>query len=64
MPKVGNKMDTKSGEQFLIIQEIIETNKQEDDDKYMKTAEKQMKTKEKLTQFTENLQVLTDLTMD
>ena len=64
MPKGGNKMDTKSDEHFLIIQETIETNKQEADDKDMKTAEKQMKTDEKLTQLTENLQVLTTLTMD
>ena len=64
MPKGGNKMDTKSDEQFLIIQETIEANNQESDDKEMKTAEKQMKTDEKLTQLTENLQVLTALTID
>ena len=57
-------MDTKSGEQFLIIQETIETNKQEDNDKDMNTAEKQMKIDDKLTQFTENLHVLIELTID
>ena len=64
MPKVSNKMDPKSDEHFLIIQETIEANNKEADDKDMKTAEKQMKTDEKLTQLTENLQVLTALTMD
>ena len=38
-------MDTKSDEHSLIIQANIESNKQEDD-------EKQMKTNEKLTQLT------------
>ena len=57
-------MDTKSDEHFLIIQEIIDSNKQEADDKEMKTAEKQMNTDEKLTQLIENLQVLASLTMD
>ena len=64
MPKGGNKMDTKNEEHILIIQETIESNKQEADDKDMKTAEKQMNTDDKLTQLTENLQVLTALTMD
>ena len=45
-------MDTKSNEQFLIIEATIEANNQEAD-------EKQMKTDEKLTLITENLQVLT-----
>ena len=57
-------MDTKSDEQLPIIQETIEANKQDADDKYMKTAEKLMKTDEKITQLTENLQVFTVLTMD
>ena len=64
MPKGGNKMDTKSDEHLLIIQETIESNNQEADDNDMKTAEKQINTDEKLTQLTENLQVLTELTMD
>ena len=33
-------MDTKSDEQLLIIQATIESNKQEADDKQMKTDEK------------------------
>ena len=45
-------MDTKSDEHFLIIQATIEANKQEADEKQMKTAEKKMKTYEKLTQIT------------
>ena len=57
-------MDTKSDEQFLVIQSNIESNKQEADKKDMKTAEKKMKTDEKLTQLTENLQVLIALIMD
>ena len=44
MPKLGNKMDTKSDEQFLIIQETIDANNQEADDKDMKNAEKLMNT--------------------
>ena len=57
-------MDTKYDKQFLIIQATIESNKQEADEKKMNTTDKQMKTDEKLTQITENLQVLTVLTMD
>ena len=45
MPKGGNKMDIKSDEQFLIIQDTIEANKQE-------VAGKQMKNDEKITQLT------------
>ena len=48
-------MDTKSDEQILIVQSTIESNKQEADEKQMKTAEKEMKTDEKLTLLTENL---------
>ena len=29
MPKVGNKMDTKSDEHFVIIQDTIEANKKD-----------------------------------
>ena len=47
-------MDTKSDEQFLVIEATIESNKQEAD-------KNQMKTDEKLTLLTENLQVLTEL---
>ena len=50
-------MDNKSNEQLLIIQSTVESNKQE-------TNEKQMKTDEKLAQITENLKVLTALMMD
>ena len=57
-------MDTKSDEQLLIIEANIESNKQEADDKDMKTAEKKMNTDEKLTHLTENLQVLTAIIMD
>ena len=45
-------MDTKSDEQFLIIQAIIEANKQETDEKEIRTAEKKIKTYEKITQPT------------
>ena len=57
-------MDTKSDEQFLVVQATIEANKQQDDEKQMKASEKQIKTDEKLTQITENLQVLTAFMMD
>ena len=40
MPKGGNKMDTKSDEQFLGIEANIETNKQESDKNHNKTDEK------------------------
>ena len=50
-------MDTKSDEQFLIIQDTFEANKQE-------AAEKKMKTDEKITQLTENLNNLTAFMMD
>ena len=42
---MGNKMDNKSDEQFLIIQFTIDSNKQE-------TYEKQMNTDDKLTHIT------------
>ena len=45
-------MDKKSDEQFLIIQAKIYANKQENN-------EKKIKTDEKLTQITEDLKVLT-----
>ena len=57
-------MDNNSDEQLLIIQATVEANKQEADEKQMKTAEKKMKTDEKLTQITENLRVLTAFMMD
>ena len=57
-------MDTKSDEQFLIIQATIEANKQEADQKQMNTADKKMKTYEKLTQHTETLNNLTAFMMD
>ena len=50
-------MDTKSYEQFLIIQSKIESTKQESDDK-------QMKTDEKLTQLTESFNNFTAFMMD
>ena len=37
MPKGGNKMDTKSYEQFLVVEATIETNKQEADKNHKKT---------------------------
>ena len=52
MQKGGNNVDNKSDEQFLIIQSLIEANRQE-------TDEKQMNTDEKLTKITEDLKVLT-----
>ena len=33
IPKGGNKMDTKSDDQFIILQATIESNKQEADEK-------------------------------
>ena len=57
MPKGGNKIYTKSYEQFLVIEATIKSNKQEAD-------EKQMKTDDKLTLLTENLQVFTSFMMD
>ena len=52
MQKGGNNVDNKSDEQFLVIQSLIEANRQE-------TDEKQMNTDEKLTKITEDLKVLT-----
>ena len=40
MPNGGHNMDTKSGEQLLIVQSTIEANRQENDEKQMKTDEK------------------------
>ena len=50
-------MYTKSDEQFIIIQDTIESNKQE-------AAEKQMKNDEEITQLAETLNNLTALMMD
>ena len=50
MPKGGNKMDTKSDENFLAIKTTIEANKKEND--------------EKLTKITEDIKKLTTLMMD
>ena len=50
-------MDNKYDETFLIIQAAIDANKQE-------TDEKQIKTDEKLTQIKENLKVLIAFMMD
>ena len=47
MPKGGNKMDTKSDEQFLVIEATIEANKQESDKNHKETAGK-------ITLLTEN----------
>ena len=62
MPKGGNKMDTKSDEQFLVIKATIDTNKQDADKNHNKTDEKlklltenQKETNEKITQLTEIL---------
>ena len=52
MKKVGNKMDNKSDEQFLVVQDEIDVNKQE-------TEKKEINTDEKLTHITEDLKVLT-----
>ena len=57
MPKGGNKMDTKSDEQFLAIEATIEANTQEAD-------RNQVKNDEKLTKFTEYIQKLTIFMMD
>ena len=54
MPKGGNKMDTKSDEQFITIKATIEANRQEAD-------RNQVKTDAKLTKITEDLQKLTTL---
>ena len=40
MPKGGNKMDTKSDEQFLAIEDTIEANNQEADKNQVKNDEK------------------------
>ena len=40
MPKGSNKMDTKSEEQFLVIEATIEASKQESDKNHEKTDEK------------------------
>ena len=71
MPEGGNKMDTKSDEQFLVIEATIETNKQEADKNHKKTDDKlklltenHKKTNEKITLLTENLQVLTAMMID
>ena len=40
MPKVVNKVDNKSNEQFLIIQATVESNKKEADEKQMEADEK------------------------
>ena len=50
-------MDTKSDEQFLVIEATIDVNKHEDD-------KNQVKTVEKLTILTKNLQKLTAFMMD
>ena len=50
IPKGGNNTDNKFDEQFLVIQDTVEDNKQEAD--------------EKLTHITENLKVLTAFMMD
>ena len=52
MKKGVNNMDKKSDENFLIIQPTIESNREEND-------EKQMKTDEKITEITEDLKVFT-----
>ena len=57
MPKGGNKMDTKSDEQFLTVEATIKANKQEAD-------RNQVKTDKKLTKITEDLQKLITLMMD
>ena len=56
MPKGGNNMDTKSDEQFLVIEATIEANKKESDKNHKKTDEKlklltdnQKETNEKIT---------------
>ena len=57
MSKGGNNMDTKSDEQFFIIQDTIEDNKQD-------SSEKKTKTGEKITQLTETLNNFTAFMMD
>ena len=64
MPKGGNKMDTKSDEQFLVIEAIIEANKQDYDKNQVKNYKNRVKNDEKLIILTENLQKLTTLVMD
>ena len=61
-------MDTKSDENFLVIEDTIETNKQQADKNHNKTDEKptlltenHKETNAKITLLTENLQVLTAL---
>ena len=43
MPKVSNKMENKSDEQFIIMQSVIETNKQEMKDNKKDSDEKMTK---------------------
>ena len=54
---MGNNIDNKSDEQFLIIQSTIDSHKQD-------TDEIKMNTDEKLTQIIENFKVLTAFMMD
>ena len=57
MKKGVNKMDTKSDEQFLVIEVTIEASKQEADKNHKDTNEK-------FTILTDNLQCLTELMTD
>ena len=57
MPKGGNKMDTKSDDQFLAIEYTIEAKKQEADKKHNKTTENIKQLTETLNKV---LKVLTD----
>ena len=57
MPKGGNKMDTKSDENFLAIEAFIKANNQESDKNHKNTDEK-------LKVLTENLKKLTTFMMD
>ena len=55
-------MDNKSDEQFLIIQATIESNRQETDEKQMKTYEKLRKTTEDQNVLTATITSMTDQT--
>ena len=58
VPKVGNKMDTKSNEQLLFIEATIEANKQESDKNHKETDEKTTLLTENQKETTETLKLI------
>ena len=62
MPKGGNKMDTKSDDQVLVIEATIEANKQEADKNKQEADKNHKETTDNIKQLTETLnQVLVEL---